>query len=51
MSPKNTYCKPTFMNIPQEKREKILSVAANEFANHGFENANINTIAKKLRLV
>lgn len=39
--------KPTFMNIPEEKRQKILSVAVTEFANHGFENANINTIAKK----
>ena len=44
---KNIYCKPTFMNIPKEKREKILSVAVNEFAYNGFNNANINTIAKK----
>ena len=41
------YCKPTFMKIPPEKREKILAVAVNEFAYNGFENANINTIAKK----
>lgn len=39
--------KPTFSNIPEEKRIKILNVAVNEFANHGFDNANINTIAKK----
>lgn len=39
--------KPTFDNIPEEKRRKILEVAVNEFANKGFENANINTIAKK----
>lgn len=39
--------KPTFDNIPQEKRLKILDVAVAEFANKGFENANINTIAKK----
>ena len=44
---KEIYCKPTFMNIPKEKREKILSVAVNEFAYNGFNNANINTIAKK----
>lgn len=50
MSPQTAYCKSTFMNIPQEKREKILSVAVNEFANHGFENANINTIAKKAQV-
>ncbi|MBQ8503536.1 MAG: TetR/AcrR family transcriptional regulator [Clostridia bacterium] len=44
---KEIYYKPTFDNIPEEKRRKILDVAVNEFANHGFENANINTIAKK----
>ena len=43
------YHKPTFNNIPVEKRKKILDVAINEFANQGFENANINTIAKKAR--
>ncbi len=42
-----SYCKPTFLKIPPEKRQKILSVAAKEFALHGFENANINIIAKK----
>lgn len=47
MGDTNLYCKPTFMNIPKEKREKILSVAVNEFAYNGFDNANINTIAKK----
>lgn len=38
--------KPTFDNIPQQKRDKILETAVSEFANKGFENANINTIAK-----
>jgi AcrR family transcriptional regulator len=47
MGETNLYYKPTFMNIPKEKREKILSVAVNEFAYNGFDNANINTIAKK----
>ena len=47
MGENEMYCKPTFMNIPPEKREKILAVAVNEFAYNGFENANINTIAKK----
>ena len=41
------YYKPTFSNISEEKRRKILNVAVNEFANNGFNNANINTIAKK----
>ena len=43
-------CKPTFNNISEEKRIKILSVAVNEFAYNGFENANINTIAKKAQV-
>lgn len=47
MSEDMIYHKPTFDNIPAEKREKILSVALTEFATKGFENANINTIAKK----
>lgn len=41
------YHKPTFDNIAKEKRLNILRVAINEFATQGFENANINTIAKK----
>ena len=45
-----TYCKPTFSNISEEKRRKILDIAVNEFANEGFDNANINTIAKKAQV-
>lgn len=41
------YCKTTFENIPEEKRRKILEIAVREFAYYGFENANINVIAKK----
>lgn len=39
--------KPTFDNIPAEKRKRILEAATGEFALRGFENANMNTIAKK----
>ncbi len=46
----NYYCKPTFLNISEEKRNKILLVAISEFANNGFENANINVIAKKAQV-
>ena len=42
-----TYCKPTFLNISPQKREKILSVATREFSDNGFENTNINVIAKR----
>lgn len=38
--------KPTFDNIAEEKRKKILDVAVSEFSSKGFENANINVIAK-----
>ncbi len=41
------HCKPTFLNISAQKREKILSVATREFSENGFENTNINLIAKK----
>jgi AcrR family transcriptional regulator len=39
--------KATFDNIAPEKRERIISAATAEFALKGFENANINNIAKK----
>lgn len=44
------YHKPTFDNISQEKRDKILFTAINEFATRGLENANINTIAKQAQV-
>lgn len=43
----DAYCKPTFLNIPAEKREKILDIAAREFAQNGYEGTNINVIAAK----
>ena len=45
-----SYHKATFDNISEEKRETILRVAVHEFATMGFENANINTIAKKAQV-
>jgi AcrR family transcriptional regulator len=38
--------KRTFDNIPEEKRERILKCATEEFALNGYENANISAIAK-----
>ena len=35
------YHKKTFENIPEEKRRRILAAAIGEFANKGFDNANI----------
>lgn len=41
------YCKQTFENLPEEKRARILTSATKEFAMHGFDDANIVSIAKK----
>lgn len=41
------YYSETFERIPEEKRNRILSVAIAEFANRGFTSANTNTIARK----
>lgn len=40
-------CKAAFEKLPKEKRERILRVAREEFANNGFENTSIQQIAKK----
>jgi AcrR family transcriptional regulator len=41
------FYKSTFENIPEERRQKIFSVAVSEFAANGYNAANINVIAKK----
>lgn len=38
--------KETFLNLNEEKQEKVMRSAINEFSNNGFEKANIGTIAK-----
>ncbi|MCR5206844.1 MAG: TetR/AcrR family transcriptional regulator [Eubacterium sp.] len=39
--------KEAFERASAERQEKILEVGIEEFSNNGFENANINVIAKK----
>jgi len=41
------YYNEAFKKISEEKRQKILNVAIDEFSEHGFESANINSIAQK----
>jgi len=41
------YYTEAFSKIPEEKRQKILNVAITEFSEHGFDSANINSIAQK----
>lgn len=39
--------KQTFLNLPEEKRNKIINVAVDEFVEHGLENASTNRIVAK----
>ncbi len=41
------FFKTTFENLPVEKRNRIIKIATEEFANNGFENTSILQIAKK----
>ncbi|MCD7871965.1 MAG: TetR/AcrR family transcriptional regulator [Clostridiales bacterium] len=41
------YYKDAFERIPEERKNKILEVAIEEFSSKGYKNANINIIAKK----
>lgn len=41
------FIKPAFLNIPEEKQERILKVAMSEFAENGLIGSNVNVIAKK----
>jgi AcrR family transcriptional regulator len=40
-----------FYKLPPEKREGLLEVAAQEFVQHGFEDASINRILERVQLV
>ena len=42
----NKRYKEAFARAPEEKRERLLEVGIEEFSAKGFENANINVIAK-----
>lgn len=39
--------KDAFARAPEERKEKLLEIGIEEFSSKGFENANINIIAKK----
>jgi len=46
----NKYYKDTFDKISQEKRDRIINTAIDEFAEKGFSAANINIIAEKAEI-
>src|SRR6266436_7121313 len=39
-----------FAKMPSEKRERLLTIAAQEFAAHGFEAASLNRILEEARI-
>ena len=39
--------KDTFLNLPEDKQQKIFKEAINEFADKGYEKGNIGQIAKR----
>lgn len=44
------YFTESFNKIPEEKRQKILNIAIAEFSEHGFDSANVNSIAQKAEI-
>ncbi|QJB58145.1 TetR/AcrR family transcriptional regulator [Pseudodesulfovibrio sp. zrk46] len=38
----------TFENLPDEKRQRVLSEATQEFADHGYDQASVNRIVSRL---
>lgn len=40
--------KSTFINLPEEKRDRILREAVREFAAHGYRKASVNAIVDRL---
>lgn len=44
----HTHHKEAFDRVSEERKQQILEVGVNEFANKGFDGANINVIAQKV---
>jgi AcrR family transcriptional regulator len=41
---------PRFHKLPLEKRERLMEVAAQEFAEHGFDDASVNRILENVQM-
>jgi AcrR family transcriptional regulator len=41
---------PRFDKLPQEKRERLLGIAAQEFAKHGFADGSVNRILERAQI-
>jgi len=42
--------KSTFFNLPEEKKDKIIAVAIDEFAQNHYEKVTINKIVKRAEI-
>ncbi|MDY0132334.1 MAG: TetR/AcrR family transcriptional regulator [Desulforegulaceae bacterium] len=42
--------KQTFLNLPSDKKEKIIKVSTEEFASKGYKGASINSIVQKIEI-
>ena len=42
--------RPTFLNLPENKRHRITAVAVNEFAAQGYAGASINRMVNRLQI-
>jgi AcrR family transcriptional regulator len=40
----------TFANLPEDKRQRVLDAAIEEFAEHGFQGASMNRLAARLAI-
>jgi AcrR family transcriptional regulator len=45
---KTAYARPTFVKLPEEKQERILDAAIDEFSRRGYEKASINRMVGRL---
>jgi len=42
--------RPRFLRLDEERRERLLATAAEEFAAHGYDRASLNAVIERLRL-
>jgi len=48
MDCENIYVKKTFLNLPEDKQQRILEEAVREFAENGYQKASLNTIVRRV---
>lgn len=46
----NDFPKQTFFNLPENKRQRVVDVAVEEFSERGYQQASINSIVSRLNI-